>query len=152
MTIRADEVPAERWAQLGHALRIRRISLGYPSLRGFRIARARSEPAVLSPRILSDIESGTPGNYVDNTLVRVEHMYRLPSSGPGAPRGAVEDFLRSLDPDPELAVLPASPERPAEPATPADLLGQIGITPEDLRATVRTLSALEGLTGRRRVG
>jgi hypothetical protein len=143
MTIKAGEVPADRWAQLGRALRERRIGLGYPSLMGFHEAVSGRERGVLSYRILRDLEAGVPRPYTDNTLIRLERLYQLPG-------GAVEDYLRSLDHVPALAVLPPA-ERPAPPA-PADLLGQMGITPEDLRATVRTLAALEDLTGRRRAG
>jgi hypothetical protein len=76
--------PPEAWQQLGRALELRRMQLGYGHGKRRRFAHERG--LRLSEKTLARLERGEPHDYPPETLAHFEHLYAL------AP-GAIEGYL-----------------------------------------------------------
>jgi hypothetical protein len=126
MTVQAQEYPRDRWTRLGEALKRQRIALGFGSLAAFNRAAGPGRVAI---SVLRTMESGRAHGYNPQTILRIEHLYKLEE-------GAILGYLSEAD-----RVLRAAPAR--QRSRPAQaLLAQLGIDPAELTPAIRALRAL----------
>lgn len=114
----------DRWRLLGVELTRRRVALGHTNLPKFK----RDTPGSPAYSVLTAIEAGRKPNYSRAVKAQVELIYQLPF-------GAIDRFMTG-----ETDALEVK-ERDERGRLRVELERR-GVSPRDLRQTIRTLAAL----------
>jgi hypothetical protein len=122
-----SEDHASRWRLLGEELTRRRVGLGHTNLPKFQ----RDTPGAPAYSVLTAVEAGRKPSYTRTIKAQIELMYQLQF-------GAIDHFMAG-ETD-ELEVLEDD-----ERGRLRVELERRGVSPHDLRRTIRTLSALADL-------